>query len=150
VRRKSLEREKRVIGHARVAILSVALLGACASPTRNDRLSELVDRHTVTAGGAPAIEATKCIEYRIDITEPTFQVSGIYVADRSGRMRIDVYAGGKRVYTEAFDGKSAWQTKTGRPVPVPPRVPLPCGTARRSRASCSACMRWRATATAWN
>src|SRR4051812_16167870 len=30
---------------------------------------------------------------------------------RPGRMRIDVTAGGKHVYTEAFNGQHAWQWK---------------------------------------
>jgi hypothetical protein len=98
-----------MISHARIALLAAALMGGCATPASDDRLSELVARHTAAVGGAPAIEATQSVEYRIDIAEPTFQVSGVYVADRSGRMRIDVYAGGKRVYTEAYDGKGAWQ-----------------------------------------
>ena len=34
---------------------------------------------------------------------------GVWRGDRQGRMRIDVYAGGHRVYTEAFDGKRGWQ-----------------------------------------
>jgi hypothetical protein len=33
----------------------------------------------------------------------------VYAADRSMHMRIDVSAGGRRVYSEGFDGAEAWQ-----------------------------------------
>ncbi len=74
-----------------------------------DGLDDLVARHTAASGGAAAIEAVQAIEYRLHITEPTFQVDGTYVTDRRGRMRIDVHADGARVYTEAWDGRTAWQ-----------------------------------------
>lgn len=41
----------------------------------------------------------------LDIVEPTFQVHAVYRADRNSRMRIDIYADGKRVFTEAHDGQ---------------------------------------------
>src|SRR5262249_3513083 len=34
---------------------------------------------------------------------------GLYQASRDGRMRIDVFANGKRVYSEGYDGQRPWQ-----------------------------------------
>ena len=49
------------------------------------------------------------MQYALTIVEPQFTVDGVYRADRNLRMRIDVYANGKRVFTEAYDGRRAWQ-----------------------------------------
>jgi len=45
--------------------------------------------------------------------EPTYAAEGVWRADRQGRMRIDVFIDGKRVFTEAFDGESGWQLPGG-------------------------------------
>jgi hypothetical protein len=104
--------ERRGRSGGAAAFVAAALLGAnsgCAvTPSRN-HLADLVDRHTAAMGGRQAIEAITSVEYRLRIVEPTFAVDGVYSADRSGRMRIDIYADGERVYTEAHDGRGAWQ-----------------------------------------
>jgi len=86
-----------------------ALLGGCATVGEGDTLAGLVARHTAAMGGRAAIEATQSLEFRMQIVEPTFEVEGIYVVDRRGRMRVDIFDQGKRVFTEAFDGHDAWQ-----------------------------------------
>ena len=62
-------------------------------------------------GGRAAIEAVKSIQVDLHIVDPGFEVDGIYRAARPGKMRIDVKAGGKHVFTEAFDGQRGWQGK---------------------------------------
>jgi hypothetical protein len=62
-------------------------------------------------GGRTAIEAVNSIEVDLHIVDPDFEVDGKYRAARPGRMRIDVMAGGKHVYTEAFNGDRGWQWK---------------------------------------
>ena len=47
--------------------------------------------------------------YRLHIKEPDFELNGIYRVTRSGQMRIDIYDGESRVFTEAFDGERGWQ-----------------------------------------
>ena len=42
------------------------------------------------------------------ITDPGFEVDATYRAMRPGLMRIDAFAAGKPVFTEAFDGSRAW------------------------------------------
>ena len=93
-----------------LASAAAVLAAGCASRAPvAPSLDELIARHTAASGGAAAIEAVRNAAYEIDITEPTFKVSGVYVVDRRGRMRIDIHADGRRVYTEAFDGRVAWQ-----------------------------------------
>ncbi|MEM9304300.1 MAG: hypothetical protein AAGE01_19470 [Pseudomonadota bacterium] len=68
------------------------------------------------AAGPRAVPRT--IEVELDIREPTFEVSGVYRATRDGRMRIDIYAGGERVFAEALDGDRAWEWTPGDGVSV--------------------------------
>jgi hypothetical protein len=88
---------------------SAARPAAAPAPALDLSLAELIERNTRAMGGAAAIGKVQRIEVGLRIVEPTFKVEGTYVADRQGRMRIDVRDGGKRVYTEAFDGKQGWQ-----------------------------------------
>jgi len=76
-----------------------------ASPT----LADLIESNTAAMGGREAIEATTSLTYHLRIQDPGFTVEGTYVADRQGRVRIDVYAEGKRIYTEARDDSGSWQ-----------------------------------------
>jgi hypothetical protein len=92
----------------------------------------LLRRHAEAIGGEKAVERTRSLRYRLRIEEPSFAVEGVYVVDRSGRMRIDIFAEGRRVFTEAFDGQSAWQLGQedahGRPASEEGRAALWHGT----------------------
>lgn len=72
-------------------------------------LQQILDRHTEAVGGPGALASIHSLKISLNIVEPTFQVDAVYVADRSMLMRIDVFAGGKRVYSEGYDGKTAWE-----------------------------------------
>ena len=99
------------------ALLAVALLLAGCRVTRDtapaDELAGWIRKHTEARGGAAAIERVQALRYHITITEPSFTVDGVYEVDREGRMRIDVLKDGRRVFTEAFDGRSGWQMGEG-------------------------------------
>jgi hypothetical protein len=72
-------------------------------------VDDVIERNTRAMGGRAALEAIHSIEINLHITDPGFEVDGIYRAARPGRMRIDVHASGKHVFTEAFDGQRGWQ-----------------------------------------
>jgi hypothetical protein len=91
-------------GH--VAVLVIALAGCSEKPLT---LEDVIERNTKAMGGRAALEAVNSIEVDLHIVDPGFEVDGIYRAARPGRMRIDVHAGGKHVFTEAFDGQNGWQ-----------------------------------------
>ena len=62
-------------------------------------------------GGHQAIEAVHSVAIDLHIVDPDFAVDGSYRATRPGKMRIDVKAEGRHVFTEAFDGHRGWQWK---------------------------------------
>jgi hypothetical protein len=72
-------------------------------------LQDVLTLYTQAVGGKEAIEKVRAVEMHLTIQEPEFTVDAIYKADRNIRMRIDIYAGEKRVFTEGFDGKNGWQ-----------------------------------------
>ncbi len=74
-------------------------------------LEEVIERNTKATGGQPAIEAVRAIQVDLHIVDPGFAVDGVYRAMRPGKMRIDVMSGGKRVFTEAFNGQRGWEGK---------------------------------------
>jgi len=96
------------------ALLCVAMV-ACAS-ARSPSLADLLQRNVEAEGGRAAIAAKRTMISELHIVEPKFTVDGTYRTDREGRMRIDVFAGGERVYTEAFDGRDGWQLPQGQTV----------------------------------
>ena len=93
-----------------LAVFPVALvLSSCGrSPNTVD---EVIDRNTTAMGGRQAIEAVHSVAIDLRIVDPDFAVDGSYRATRPGKMRIDIKAEGKHVFTEAFDGRRGWQWK---------------------------------------
>jgi hypothetical protein len=100
-----------LISRWRICLLTAfgcALNGCERAPLTVDLV---IEQNVQAIGGRAAIEAVKSIEVDLHIVDPDFEVDGRYRAARPGRMRIDVLARGKHVYTEAFDGDRAWQWK---------------------------------------
>ncbi len=84
------------------------LTAARATPRQAPTVDEVISRHTAAVGGRAALAAIHSVTFALHITEPHSVVDAVYVADRRGRMRIDVYAGGQRMYSEGYDGRAAW------------------------------------------
>jgi hypothetical protein len=99
-----------------LAVLIVAGFRTSKSPDLG--LSELVSENAAARGGRAATEAIQSLEAKLRIVEPTYSAEGVWRVDRRGRMRIDVSIGGKRVFTEAFDGTNGWQM----PGDAPPKA----------------------------
>ena len=59
------------------------------------------------------------VEYDLDITEPTFSVKGRYVARREGSVRIDIFSGGERIFSEGWDDSGGWQLPRSDSTPMP-------------------------------
>lgn len=97
--------------------LVVVALCACSHPPRDAghpprdparTLSELLECNDRAVGGT-ALRAAQSVEYELDIVEPTFSVRGRYRADRKGTASIDIFASGRRVFSEGWNGSAGWQ-----------------------------------------
>jgi len=87
---------------------SLCLAAGCMGSAKEPDLETMIAKHVTARGGAAAIERVRTFECDLGIVEPTFEVDGTYVAMRDGRMRVDIHAGGERVFTEALDRDRAW------------------------------------------
>jgi hypothetical protein len=97
------------VGNALLIFLTTVLVAGCHQSSDSLSLDEIVERNTTAMSGRAAIEAVQSIQIDLHIKDPSFEVDGTYYAARPGKMRIDVSADGKHVFTEAFDGQSGWQ-----------------------------------------
>lgn len=98
--------------------LTAALLLAGCQASNHQSVDQLVERHTESRGGKAAIENVHSLRFDLEITEPGFTVRGDYIATRDGYMRIDVYSGNERVFTEALGPDGGWQLLQGATVPT--------------------------------
>ena len=95
--------------------LAAALLGAFSLGAVASDLDTILEKNTQAHGGAAAHAAIESVRHHLSIKEPTFEVQGVYVATRDGRMRIDVHAGGERVFAEGLNETCAWEWTPGQP-----------------------------------
>jgi hypothetical protein len=96
--------------HRVAALVLCTLLAASPSAlAKADRSDEIIGEVTRSAGGLRSAQAISALVYRLHIKEATLEVDANYFVDRRGRMRIDVYSGDKRVFTECHDGTKGWQ-----------------------------------------
>ncbi len=72
-------------------------------------LEELLNRNEQAIGGSENWAKIENVRVKLTIEEPGFQVDAVYVAKRSGSMRIDIRQDGRTVFSEGLDGGAAWQ-----------------------------------------
>lgn len=93
-----------------LACLSLLALTAAHCATAAGRpATAIIDQVTRASGGLAAARAIAALDYHMHIKEAAFEVDGVYLVDRKGRMRVDLYRDGKRVFTECHDGTRAWE-----------------------------------------
>ncbi len=95
--------------NALLGFLSTIVVAGCHKWSGSRSLDEIIEHNTEAMGGRAAIEAVQSIQIDVHIKDPPFEVDGTYYAARPGKMRIDVSAEGKHVFTEAFDSLNGWQ-----------------------------------------
>jgi hypothetical protein len=100
-------------------VLTATLFAAGCYLPRSVTIDEVVGTHTEARGGAASIESVDALRLELLITEPGFSVEGRYVATREGYMRIDIFAGGERVFTEALGPDGGWHLRQGEKTPAP-------------------------------
>jgi hypothetical protein len=94
---------------ARFPIALLSFFSICAFAAADDKTAAIVASVSAASGGSRAAQAIPALAYRLHIKEATYEADGDYLVDRKGRMRIDVQVDGTRVFTECFDGKTAWE-----------------------------------------
>lgn len=95
------------------AVLLLAAAPVYAADPQTDLATILADN--AEAHGGDAYADIQSVRHRLLIKEPTFQVEATYTAARDGRMRIDIYSGGNRVFSEGLNGECGWAWQPGGP-----------------------------------
>lgn len=104
-------------------LLGIGVVSLFGCSRQSLTVDGIIERNVAAMGGRAAIEAVRTVEIDLRIKDPGFEVEGTYRAARPGRMRIDVHASGKHVFTEAFDGENAWQWEgEGKAEPASPKA----------------------------
>ncbi|MDH3336727.1 MAG: hypothetical protein OER22_13835 [Gammaproteobacteria bacterium] len=84
-------------------------------PTVYD-LAEIIDKNTAALGGDVALDAVRTMVKRSQIEEGDYRDIAIFATDRQGRMRVDIFSDGERVFAESFDGQRGhqWSPRDGQ------------------------------------
>jgi hypothetical protein len=90
-------------------LLLLCVVAPSLAIANDEHTDKIIDKVTRASGGVAAAQAISALAYHIHIKEATYEAEGTYLVDRKGRMRIDLYIGDKRVYTECYDGRRGWQ-----------------------------------------
>lgn len=90
----------------RLLLTCLLLTPLCCSAQDLDAILAL---NATAHGGAENFSRIDNIRFLLTISEPGFDVSGTYVATRSGNMRIDIEADGQVVFSEGLYRGAAWQ-----------------------------------------
>jgi len=94
-------------------IYLIVCLLVLSFPGAAQDLESILKKNTEAHGGTENFERIGNVRFQLAIREPGFEVSGTYVATRDGNMRIDIEAGGNRVFSEGLYQNQAWQWTPG-------------------------------------
>ena len=61
----------------------------------------------------------RSLQTEFHLVEPTFEVDGIYIAERSGQMRVDIFSNNVRVFSEGLNNSEGWQLPQDAKVSTP-------------------------------
>ncbi|MDJ0709526.1 MAG: hypothetical protein QNJ14_04000 [Woeseiaceae bacterium] len=110
-----------------VATAAFLLLSACQNPNETDgrsstdgpshkSIEHIVDKNSEALGGKEALDRVATMVKRSRIVEGDYRDIAVFATDRLGRMRVDIFADGERVFAESYDGEDAyqWRPKDGQ------------------------------------
>jgi len=98
-----------------VGLVVGAAVSACASigRPRPVALEDVIRRNTRARGGDRALDAMRSLAVDVEIVEGGNVLTCHYAASKDGFVRIDVYGGGKNVFSEGVDEQGGWQWTGG-------------------------------------
>jgi len=103
---------------AALLLLGSGAASACVAGRIGARpisLAEIVRRNTLARGGAAALDRIRSLTSAVAIEEGAQKLNGMYAATAARLVRVDIYAGGKSVFSEGIDDRGAWNWSPGQP-----------------------------------
>ncbi len=103
---------------AQLGLLGLISMAAIASaPGAETSLSTILKKnHEATRGGSE-IGSIRTMDLTLNISEADYTLAARYRAAADGRMRIDVFAGDERVFSEGKDELGVWEWPGGQEAP---------------------------------
>ena len=95
----------------------MAIAARSAASPKLLSLDEVVRRNTRARGGAAALDRMHSVLIDVEIDEGGAKLNGRYAANKSGLVRVDVYAGGKFAGAEGIDSTGVWSWGKDRAEP---------------------------------
>ena len=103
-----------VIAAACTPVSGMSAVSAPAAPT----LQDVIARNTAARGGAATLDRMRTLQIDAEIKEGGQILQGKWTAD--GRhVRVDIYVGGKSVFSEGVDDSGGWMWTGGDTPPKP-------------------------------
>ena len=96
-------------------VACLLVLAACVHAPEPVGLTFIVAKNAAATGSA-RIES---MEIDLTMVDGDKTYDAVYRVTRDGRMRIDIYSKGSRVYTEAYDGHAGWDLGQDGQAPTP-------------------------------
>jgi len=93
-------------------------LAACVRTSKPIDLGQIVANNQAAVSDHANTADIRSIRIDLSMQDSGSAFDAVYIATRDGRMRIDIIAGGTRVYTEAYDGREGWDYGKDGSVPV--------------------------------
>lgn len=85
--------------------------GIECDPSRNMSAEDILACHVKAIGGASVLDTLRNVRIKAEVSEPGFIVKADYRASRDMTMRVDIFAGEKRVFSEGIDRSGGWQQR---------------------------------------
>ena len=93
-------------------LFTAALVTLSISVNAQD-LEAILELNAATVDNQDKLSQVDSLRHRLHIKEPGFEVTGTYVATRSGNMRIDIQADEQHVFSEGLYEGHAWRWTPG-------------------------------------
>lgn len=110
-------REVLAAGSAALLVAPAAALADKRSPDVD--LADIISRNTQARGGAASLDAVQHTHSSLVLTEGGHAVQGGYIASKRGYVRVDIFSGGKRIYSEGVDSEGGWKWNGDAASPSP-------------------------------
>lgn len=89
------------------SLFSAALVAGCVSPPTRMSVENIIANNALAMH---VTSETRPHDLQVDLSmkDGDSEFDAVYYVARDGRMRIDILRGGRRIYTEAYDGTQGW------------------------------------------
>lgn len=101
----------RIVGNSQMPIAVIVLstlLNGCVLHSGTIGFEQILAANDAAQNGSRDTSGIHAMQIDLTMHDGSSTFDAVYKVTRDGRMRIDIIVGGRRVYTEAYDGRDGW------------------------------------------